>query len=189
MRSTTSIVALSLALLHGTNALNGAIQRKFGQMAELGLNPDGTSMDSPVAEIETLKTSLKLASTAQNQAISAAAAKEKIVPEYVELPIDNFAKDKGQAYSYQGTFFNRYWVAESGYKPGGPVFIYDVGEANAETGALSRLQNETSFFKQIVDQFGGIGIVWEHRFCKFDILQHLGIGIQISVLEDTSTLE
>jgi hypothetical protein len=44
------------------------------------------------------------------------------------------------------------------------VFIYDVGEANASSNALFRIQNSTSFFKQIVDQYNGIGIVWEHRF-------------------------
>lgn len=169
MRSTTSIAALALAFLQGSNALNSALQRKLGQMAEVGLNPDGTPMDSPLAEIDSIdvgaiKASLKLASTSDNKIVAVAATKETIVPEYVELPIDNFAKDKGQGYGYQGTFFNRYWVAESGYKAGGPVFVYDVGEANAQPGALNRLQNETSFFKQIVDQFGGIGIVWEHRF-------------------------
>ncbi|KAF1943831.1 hypothetical protein EJ02DRAFT_421030 [Clathrospora elynae] len=168
MRSSTSIAALALALLQGTNALNGAMQRKFNQLADMGYNPDGTPMDSPSADIDnrsidiaSLK-SLKIASTADDVSITAAA--EVITPEYVELPIDNFAKDKHQAVSYQGTFFNRYWVSTSGYKAGGPVFIYDAGEADAEPNALFRLQNETSFFKQIVDQFGGVGIVWEHRY-------------------------
>lgn len=80
----------------------------------------------------------------------------------MSLKLDQFGKSKD-------TFNNRFWVAESGYKAGGPVFIYDVGEADASGSWQFRLQNETSFFKQIVDQFGGIGIVWEHRFCTFHL--------------------
>lgn len=170
MRSSTSIAALALALLHGTNAMNAAKQKQFNLLADMGLNPDGTPMDAPTADIDnptidiaSLK-SLMIATTADVSSVAVAAAAEGITPEYVELPIDNFAKHKNQAYSYQGTFFNRYWVSTSGYKTGGPVFVYDVGEADAEPNALFRLQNETSFFKQLVDQFGGIGIVWEHRF-------------------------
>jgi hypothetical protein len=168
MRYTLSIAAL--ALLHGTttNALNAAKGRQFQLLAEMGFDPDGTPMDAPSADIDNsvidiaaLK-SLKIGITADVNSLAAAAAPAPIIPEYVELPIDNFAPNK--EYSYQGTFFNRYWVDTTGYKAGGPVFLYDVGEANAEPNALFRLQNETSFFKQLVDQFGGIGIVWEHRF-------------------------
>jgi hypothetical protein len=167
MRSSASIAALALALLQGSNAMNTAAQRKYGMLAEMGLNPDGTPMDSPSAEMDNqiIDTaplqSLKIATP---RSVSAAAAPENITAEYVELPIDNFAQGKNQSASYQGTFFNRYWVSTSGYKTGGPVFVYDVGEANAGGSALNRLQNETSFFKQMVDEFGGIGIVWEHRF-------------------------
>jgi hypothetical protein len=170
MRYSLSIAAL--ALLHGTNAMNAAKSRQFGLLADMGLNPDGTPMDAPSADIDNpvidtafLKAhkSLKIGITANVNSIAAAAA-PAITPEYVELPIDNFAKHKNQDYAYEGTFFNRYWVSSSGYKAGGPVFVYDVGEADAEPNALFRLQNETSFFKQLVDQFAGIGIVWEHRF-------------------------
>tara|TARA_R110002003_G_scaffold140_23_gene12901 strand:- start:5835 stop:7226 length:1392 start_codon:yes stop_codon:yes gene_type:complete len=165
MRSPTSIAALTLAFLQGTAAMNNAFARKFNLMADMGLNPDGTPIDSPSADDEFMSIastqSLK-ATTADT--VSTLAAPEVITPEYVELPIDNFAASKNQAYSYHGTFFNRYWVSTSAYKPGSPVFIYDVGEANAEPNALFRIQNETSFFKQLVDQYHGIGIVWEHRF-------------------------
>jgi hypothetical protein len=165
MRSPTSIAALTLAFLQGTAAMNNAFARKFNLMADMGLNPDGTPIDSPSADDEFMNIastqSLK-ATTADT--VSTLAAPEVITPEYVELPIDNFAASKNQAYSYHGTFWNRYWVSTSAYKPGSPVFIYDVGEANAEPNALFRIQNETSFFKQLVDQYHGIGIVWEHRF-------------------------
>ncbi|KAF1846223.1 peptidase S28 [Cucurbitaria berberidis CBS 394.84] len=167
MRTSTSVAALALAFLQTTTALNSAVQRKYNLLADMGLNPDGSSMDlpavdNPAIDIGSLK-ALKATTASDDQSVSITAA-EKILPEYVKLPLDNFAKDKNQDYSYHGSFFNRFWVAESSYKTGGPVFIYDVGEANAESNALFRLQNETSFFKQMVDSYGGIGIVWEHRY-------------------------
>ncbi|KAF1837113.1 peptidase S28 [Decorospora gaudefroyi] len=167
MRSFTIIAAL--ALLQGSNALNMAIQRKFDLLADMGLNPDGTPMDAPsdnpTIDIASIK-SLKIATTADSVSLSIAGSREPtpIRDEYVELPIDNFAKSKHQSFSYHGTFYNRYWVNSRAYKAGGPVFIYDVGEANAGPNALFRLQNDRSFFKQLVEEFGGIGIVWEHRF-------------------------
>ncbi|KAH9862748.1 hypothetical protein J1614_010841 [Plenodomus biglobosus] len=170
MRWSSTCIPALLALLQGTNALNAAVQRKINLLADMGYNPDGTPMDLDVENVP-LDT-LVLSSLRSKQSLSAstalvsaaAAAAEKIVPEYITLPLDNFHTSKGHDASYEGTFNNRYWVAESGYKPGGPVFVYDVGEADAEPNALFRIQNETSFFKQIVDEFGGIGVVWEHRF-------------------------
>jgi hypothetical protein len=158
MRCSIAAGAVALCLLQGASAVsNGALARKLSMMAEMGLLPDGTPM-----ETEPLVADIKLAK------ISAAAPppppNEAIVPEYVELPLDNFAKNGD--YAEEGTFFNRYWVAQSAYKPGGPVFLYDAGEASAAPNALFRLTNSTSFFKQIVDKYNGIGIVWEHRYCK-----------------------
>lgn len=169
MRSSTSVAALALALLQGTAAMNNnAFARTFNKLAEMGLNPDGTSMGNPSTDEDTFSiTGLESLSAASGHSSSesvSAAAPEVILEEYVELPVDNFAQDKGQNYAYHGTFNNRYWVSTAAYKPGSPVFVYDVGEANANAYALNRLQNSTSFFKQIVDQYNGIGIVWEHRF-------------------------
>lgn len=160
MRSTTSVAAFALAMLQGTSAFNNAASRKYGQMAEMGYNPDGSPIDNTPIDVSAFSSLKDVVSS--SGAVSVAAAKEVVSPEYVTLPIDEFAKDS----SVEGTYNNRFWVAESGYKPGGPVFVYDVGEGDAAPNALFRLQNETSFFKQIVDSFGGLGIVWEHRFCK-----------------------
>jgi len=41
--------------------------------------------------------------------------------------------------------------------------VYDAGEADAEPGALARLTSPNSFFNELVAEFNGIGIVWEHR--------------------------
>ena len=155
MRSSKLIAALTLALLQNTNALNGAIQNQWDLLAQMGLNPDGTPVEEYSAKVASFE-SVKSASSGDISA-SLAADPGPINPEYIELPLDHFG-------SGAGNFRNRYWVNTKSYKLGGPVFIYDVGEANAITSSQFRLRNETSFFKQIVDEFNGIGIVWEHRF-------------------------
>jgi len=63
-----------------------------------------------------------------------------------------------------GEYLNRYWVSEEHYKAGGPVFVYDVGESSAESSAQGHLGNSSSFFYQMLQDFHGIGIIWEHRF-------------------------
>ncbi|TID19400.1 peptidase S28 [Venturia nashicola] len=154
-RATLSILVLvSVFLTVSVNALSGAILRHNDLMASMGLLPDGTAMDD-----ENLDEDWWEASNTVNRLQAPNNTVELIQTEYVELPIDHFGEGRG-------TFRNRFWVAEAGYQKGGPVFVYDVGEANASTGGthLQRLRNNTSFFKQIVDHFGGIGIVWEHRF-------------------------
>lgn len=62
-----------------------------------------------------------------------------------------------------GTYKNRYWVSDKYYRKGGPVFVYDVGESNGEAQAKAYLGNSTYFFAEVLKEFGGIGIVWEHR--------------------------
>jgi hypothetical protein len=165
MRTTSSVAALAFALLQGTDAFNAAKSRDFNLLADMGLNADGSAIVE-TATAENIARSLHIGTTVKETTVdlisrqaASSAYPENITAEYVSLKLDHFGKSKD-------TFNNRFWVAESGYKPGGPVFIYDVGEADASGSWQFRLQNETSFFKQIVDQFGGIGIAWEHRFCK-----------------------
>ncbi|KAB2570934.1 putative extracellular serine carboxypeptidase [Lasiodiplodia theobromae] len=149
---------------HAIGIVGGSKQMQLADMAERGLFPDGTPMDIPLG----IKVS-KLYTPALN--VAAKNTTEVINPEFVTLPLDHFGDDSG-------TFENRFWVAESGYKGAGhPVFIYDAGEADAEPNALFRLKNETSFFKQIVDAFGGIGIVWEHRY--------YGASVPVNISLDT----
>jgi hypothetical protein len=161
MRSSTSIPALFLALLHTATATNNAFARKFALLADMGLDPDGTPMSAPSFPDSD---DFRIASVQADNGSSTQPPPEVIVPEYVELPVDNFAADKNQPFSEHGTFWNRYWVSSRAYKPGSPVFIYDVGEADASTNALFRLQDSSSFFRQMVEKYNGIGIVWEHRF-------------------------
>jgi hypothetical protein len=49
--------------------------------------------------------------------------------------------------------------------------VYDVGEATAEASAKQHLSNSTSFLVEMLDDFGAIGIVWEHRY----VLRHLPV--------------
>jgi hypothetical protein len=107
---------------------------------------------------------------------------ETIVPEYVELPLNHFGKKA----SADGTYYNRFWVSTDAYKTGAPVFLYDVGEANGEAYVATRLgRNGTTAnsFRQMVDKYQGVGIVWEHRYCEFErflwgnLRFHEGIGL------------
>jgi Serine carboxypeptidase S28 len=87
---------------------------------------------------------------------------ERLRPKFVTLKLDHF-DDASTA-----TFNNRYWVDEKYYQPGGPIFIFDVGEADAMGPAmdyfLKPAGGELAFFQQLVKQFNGMGILWEHRF-------------------------
>lgn len=155
MRSSKLTAALTLALLQNANALNGAIQNEWNLLAQMGLNPDGTPVEKSPAKVA-LSKSVKSASGGDILA-SLTADPGPVDTEYVELPLDHFGSGAGK-------FRNRYWTNTKSYRPGSPVFIYDVGEASADTSSQFHLRNETSFFKQMVDEFNGIGIVWEHRF-------------------------
>lgn len=42
--------------------------------------------------------------------------------------------------------------------------MWDIGESDAESSALSQLGNSTSFFVALLEEFGGLGIAWEHRY-------------------------
>lgn len=131
------------------NAFAPALHRDVFRMNELaaqGLNPDGTPMK--------ISTTYGLTS----DVIKSAKVPETPIPEErVSLPLDHFGGD-GRTYE------NQFWVSDVAYKEGGPVFIYDGGEGDIAGSVDFRLANETSFFKQLVDEFGGIGIAWQHRY-------------------------
>ncbi|KAG0136168.1 serine carboxypeptidase S28-domain-containing protein [Tuber indicum] len=97
-----------------------------------------------------------------------------VLAETVKLPLDHFG-------NHPGTFENRYWVLEEFYQPGNPVFIYDAGEGNAEPSVQDRLVHSASFFRQIVQEFNGIGIVWEHRY--YGASSHVDISLATPVEE------
>ncbi|KAJ5162771.1 Peptidase S28 [Penicillium coprophilum] len=131
-----------LAALSGTAAgiVTSPFKRDLKLSAELGIHPD-----------------ILLNHKTTVHAVASAQLDTTIETEWASLPIDH-------SDSSVGTYKNRYWVSEQHYKKGGPVFVYDVGEATAEYSAQTYLGNSTTFFYKLVEEFGGIGIVWEHRY-------------------------
>ncbi|TFK48520.1 peptidase S28 [Heliocybe sulcata] len=78
---------------------------------------------------------------------------------FFDMPIDHF----GNA---SGTYPNRYWVNATYYKPGGPVFLFDSGEQNAEPLLPYYLQeyHGLSATMRLAKRYGGIAVLWEHRY-------------------------
>lgn len=72
------------------------------------------------------------------------------------MPIDHWN-------SSVGTYQNRYWVDDKHYKPGGPVFVYDAGETSADVFVQSQFK-KPSILQQLLKEFHGMGIIWEHRY-------------------------
>ncbi|KAK6352720.1 hypothetical protein TWF696_004723 [Orbilia brochopaga] len=79
-------------------------------------------------------------------------------PFYVELPLDHFGADPGSQ-----TFRNRYFVQDAYYKPGGPIIFHDIGESTADDYAVG-MMDEQDFSVSMTKRFGGLLIVFEHRF-------------------------
>ncbi|KZV63333.1 peptidase S28 [Peniophora sp. CONT] len=79
---------------------------------------------------------------------------------FIEMPIDHFSNET------TATFKNRYWVNATYYVPGGPVFLFDSGEQNAEPLLPYYLQeyHGLSATMQFAKRFGGVAVLWEHRY-------------------------
>ncbi|WEW61257.1 hypothetical protein PRK78_006747 [Emydomyces testavorans] len=133
----------ALALLAGLgSAFVGtkwtSIQQDLEIAALLGIDPETVFSDRNII----------------NYAVSAPPNKPQA--EWAEIPIDHKKPD--------AKYRNRFWVNDANYKPGGPVFIFDGGEGNAQRYADVFLVNKTSFFVHLLEEFHGVGIVWEHRY-------------------------
>ncbi|KAJ7623506.1 peptidase S28 [Roridomyces roridus] len=76
------------------------------------------------------------------------------------MPLDHFDS------SNNATFANRYWVNATYYEAGGPVFVFDSGEQNAEPLLPYYLQeyHGLSAVMQLAKRYRGIAFLWEHRF-------------------------
>ncbi|KAL5045964.1 hypothetical protein BDW71DRAFT_197970 [Aspergillus fruticulosus] len=130
----TAVVA-SLAGFASGFGLRSDLAKRLQLAAELGLDSDLLLKD--------------------RDSFRTAVTQVKTPAEYVSLPIDH---DNPAV----GTFQNRYWVNDAFYEPGGPVVLYDVGEADGEPSA-AHLTSSVSFFPPVLQELGAIGIVWEHR--------------------------
>lgn len=65
-----------------------------------------------------------------------------------------------------GTYQNRYWVNEEHYTPGGPVFVLNSGESSGDPMVEHMLFNSSTFLGNVLEEFHGMGLVWEHRYVK-----------------------
>ncbi|KAF7356875.1 Peptidase S28 [Mycena venus] len=81
-------------------------------------------------------------------------------PLFIDIPLDHFNASNRQ------TFPNRYWVNATYYEPGGPVFLFDSGEQNAEPLLPYYLQeyHGLSAVMQLAKRYRGVAFLWEHRF-------------------------
>lgn len=78
----------------------------------------------------------------------------------ISLPIDHFNVSDSR------TFLNRYWMNDTYYSKGGPIFFYDNGEAGVSDSQASRTLSAELVFAplELARKYHGIAIVWEHRF-------------------------
>lgn len=78
----------------------------------------------------------------------------------IDIPIDHFS-------TQSKTFANRYWVNATYYKPGGPVFLQDVGEQTVTDDFVQSYLMEVdtaSAVMQLAKRYNGLGLMIEHRF-------------------------
>ncbi|KII85736.1 hypothetical protein PLICRDRAFT_178765 [Plicaturopsis crispa FD-325 SS-3] len=101
-------------------------------------------------------------------------------PLFIDMPIDHWSLNASGS-----TFKNRYWVNDTYYDPtrGGPVFIFDSGEQNAEPLLPYYLQeyHGLSATMQLAKRYGGVAILWEHRY--------YGVSLPFPVNENTTADE
>ncbi|KUJ16066.1 uncharacterized protein LY89DRAFT_587448 [Mollisia scopiformis] len=78
----------------------------------------------------------------------------------IDLPIDHFNQSDTR------TFTNRYWMNDTYYRRGGPVFFFDGGEAGLnDRGAAQMLGGDVVFAPlELARKYHGVAIIWEHRF-------------------------
>lgn len=132
---------LTLCLAYSSTAINYNVIRHNQLMISQNLLPDGTPMYDETELSANVRVDIE--------------SFEDIKAEYVTLPLDHWDADAG-------TYQNRFWASEQYYKPGGPVFIFDAGEGNADGNV--DFNNPSSMQVQMLKKFNGIGINWEHRY-------------------------
>ncbi|KAF8894239.1 serine carboxypeptidase S28-domain-containing protein [Gymnopilus junonius] len=78
----------------------------------------------------------------------------------IQVPIDHFG------HKTSATFSNRYWLNATYYKSGGPVFLFDSGEQNAEPLVPYYIQeyHGLSAVMRLAKRYNGLALLWEHRF-------------------------
>ncbi|PSN65262.1 peptidase S28 [Corynespora cassiicola Philippines] len=87
---------------------------------------------------------------------------ESLYPSYnLSVPIDFFHNESRYEPHSNGTFNLRYFVDDTYYKPGGPVFVLLSGETSV-TNRLPFLQK--GIVNQVAKATAGLGVILEHRY-------------------------
>jgi Serine carboxypeptidase S28 len=79
----------------------------------------------------------------------------------IDMPIDHFNDRDTRTYK------NRYWMNDTYYQPGGPIFFFDRGEgAVTEQYVIAVLGENGSLMAplRLAERFNGMAVAWEHRF-------------------------
>jgi Serine carboxypeptidase S28 len=79
----------------------------------------------------------------------------------IDMPVDHFNDHDTRTYK------NRYWINDTYYQEGGPIFFHDFGEATvSEHEVLTRLGEIGTRMAplRLAQRFNGMVILWEHRF-------------------------
>ncbi|KAJ8695620.1 hypothetical protein PTI98_008204 [Pleurotus ostreatus] len=78
---------------------------------------------------------------------------------FIDIPLDHFSNSTQ-------TFKNRFWVNDTYFEPGGPVFLFDSGEQDAAPLHPYYLQeyHGLSAVIRLAKRYKGLAILWEHRF-------------------------
>ncbi|TBU61392.1 serine carboxypeptidase S28-domain-containing protein [Dichomitus squalens] len=78
---------------------------------------------------------------------------------FFDMPLDHFGNATGM-------YKNRYWINDTYYKPGGPIFLFDSGEQDAEPLLPYYLQeyHGLSATMRLAKRYNGVAILWEHRY-------------------------
>lgn len=79
----------------------------------------------------------------------------------ISIPVDHFNKSDTRMYN------NRYWVNDTYYKPGGPVFLFDNGEEGVTDYTAAKVLAEidgTSSVMELAREYGGLALLWEDRY-------------------------
>lgn len=77
----------------------------------------------------------------------------------ISIPIDHFNNSDTRTYN------NQYWVNDTWYEPGGPIFFFDAGEAGVTAQTVNLyLANDSSSVIALARKYSGLAILWEHRY-------------------------
>ena len=95
----------------------------------------------------------------------------------IDIPIDHFNPNDHRTYK------NRYWMNDTYYEKGSPIFCYDIGEAGLSDPQVASILGGSRPFAplELARRYHGIALVWEHRFygesLPFELNETTGLAL------------